>query len=98
MLGGGNPLSRIDSLGLAGMFVYYSDYQVDTGMGFSLPLGHAGVVAIDSNTGGATQYFEFGRYEGKYGDVRGSFDVGKIVFDEKGFLTKESLDSLSKQS
>jgi RHS repeat-associated protein len=88
---GGNPLNKIDSLGLAGMFVYFSDYQVDTGMGFSLPLGHAGVVAIDNNTG-ATQYFDFGRYGGKYGDVRGPFDVGKITFDERGFPTKDSLD------
>ncbi|MER9934337.1 RHS repeat-associated core domain-containing protein [Mesorhizobium sp. M0088] len=90
---GGNPLSRIDPLGLAGMAVYYSGYSVDTGEGFSLPLGHAGVVAIDNLTGDA-QYFDFGRYGGKYGDVRGPIRVGTMSFDKDGFLTQESSDAI----
>ena len=57
----GNPLTYVDPLGLAGMYVYFGGYSVNTGLGFSLPLGHAGVVAIENKTG-ATQYFDFGRY------------------------------------
>ena len=54
---GGNPLIQVDPTGLAGMVVLFPGYSVDTGMGFRLPLVHAGVVAIDNVTG-ATQYFE----------------------------------------
>jgi RHS repeat-associated protein len=89
----GNPLSKVDPLGLDGMAVYFSGYQVDTGMGFSLPLGHAGVVAIDKNSG-ATQYFDFGRYGGTYGNVRGPFDVGTVAFGKDGFPTQESMDAI----
>jgi RHS repeat-associated protein len=92
---GGNPLSKIDSMGLAGLVVYFSGYQVDTGQGFSLPLGHAGVVAIDNKTG-ATQYFDFGRYGGEYGDVRGPFDIGTVTFDKNGMPTQASMDAINK--
>jgi RHS repeat-associated protein len=90
---GGNPLSSVDPTGLAGMVVYFNGYSVDTGMGFSLPLGHAGVVAIDNKTG-ATEYFDFGRYGGEYGDVRGPFDVGTVAFDKDGNPTEASLDAI----
>ncbi|MRR08306.1 MAG: hypothetical protein EG828_15560 [Deltaproteobacteria bacterium] len=79
----------------AAMVVYFSGYQVDTGMGFSLPLGHAGVVAIDNVTG-STQYFDFGRYGGEYGDVRGPYNVGTIKFDESGMPTQASMDEVRK--
>jgi RHS repeat-associated protein len=92
---GGNPLSRVDPLGLAGMAVTFFGYQTDTGMGFSLPLGHSGVAAIDNNTG-ATQYFDFGRYGGQYGDVRGPFDVGIMKFDSNGMPTQDSMDAINK--
>jgi RHS repeat-associated protein len=88
-----NPVALVDPSGLAGMVVYFNGYQVDTGMGFSLPLGHAGVVAIDNNTG-ASQYFDFGRYGGKYGDVRGPFDVGTLSFDKSGMPTASSLNAM----
>ena len=90
---GGNPNSFVDPRGLAGMAVYFSGYQVDTGMGFSLPLGHAGVVAIDNKTG-ATQYFDFGRFGGEFGDVRGPYSVGTVTFDKNGMPTKESIDAI----
>jgi hypothetical protein len=90
---GGNPVNWVDPMGLAGMAIYFSGYQVDTGMGFSLPLGHAGIIAIDDNTG-ATQYFDFGRYGGQYGDVRGPFDVGTVTIDKNGFPTQDSLDAI----
>jgi RHS repeat-associated protein len=86
----GNPLDMVDPLGLDGMIVNFPNYMVDTGMGFKLPLGHSGVVAIDPKTG-QTQYFDLGRYGGQYGDVRGPFDVGRIEFDSNGNPTPASL-------
>lgn len=91
---GSNPLELSDPLGLAGMAVYFNGYSVDTGMGFSLPLGHAGVIAIDNDTG-ATEYFDFGRYGGEYGDVRGPFDVGTVQFDDDGNPTVASLQAIN---
>jgi len=88
-----NPVRFSDPDGRAAMAVYFQGYQVDTGKGFSLPLGHAGVVAID-NKSGATQYFEFGRYGGKYGDVRGPFDVGTVTFGKDGMPTEKSMDAI----
>ena len=85
----------VDPYGLAGMFIYFNGYSVDTGQGFSLPLGHAGVVAIDNKTG-VGQYFDFGRYGGKYGDVRGPFDAGTLSFDSEGRPTLASLHAMEK--
>ena len=86
----GSPLDTVDPLGLDGMVVNFPNYMVDTGMGFKVPLGHSGVVAIDPKTG-QTQYFDLGRYGGEYGDVRGPFDVGHIEFDSDGNPTTASL-------
>jgi hypothetical protein len=57
--------------GPRGGYVYeieYLHYPVATGFGFTLPLGHAGVVAIDPS--GTTKYFEYGRYSTNFGQVR----------------------------
>jgi RHS repeat-associated protein len=89
----GKPVSTIDPSGLAGMAIYFNGYSVDTGAGFSLPLGHAGVVAIDDKTG-AGQYFDFGRYGGEYGNVRGPFEAGTLVFDKNGSPTADSLHAM----
>ncbi|GAB2865604.1 hypothetical protein GCM10027277_37990 [Pseudoduganella ginsengisoli] len=92
----GNPLSSIDPNGLDGMFVTFVGYMADTGAGFSLPVGHSGVIAIDNNTG-ATQYFDLGRYGGKYGDVRGPIDVGTMKFDSDGMPTQESMNEIQQR-
>jgi len=101
---GNNPVNANDPSGLAGMFVYFSGYQVDTGVaGIHLPLGHAGVVAIDNNTGN-TQYYDFGRFEpkydpkfgGKYGAIRGPYPVGTVQFDNQGMPTQASMDAIKK--
>jgi hypothetical protein len=56
---GNNPINANDPSGLAGMCVYFSGYQVDTGVaGIYLLLGYAVVVAIDNNTDN-TQYYSF---------------------------------------
>jgi hypothetical protein len=98
-----NPTNANDPSGLAGMYVYFGGYQVDTGAGFHLPLGHAGVVAINNNTG-KTQYYDFGRFDpkydpkfgGKYGAIRGPYDVGTVQFDNQGMPTQASMDAINK--
>ncbi|HTR60469.1 MAG TPA: hypothetical protein VMH37_02130 [Candidatus Binataceae bacterium] len=45
----------------------YLHYPVSTGYGFTLPFGHAGVLAIDPS--GITKYFEYGRYVTNFGQV-----------------------------
>lgn len=101
---GNNPVNANDPTGLAGLYVYFSGYQVDTGVaGIHLPLGHAAVVAIDNKTG-KTQYYDFGRFNpkddpifgGKYGVIRGPFDVGTIQFDKQGVPTQASFDAIKK--
>jgi uncharacterized protein RhaS with RHS repeats len=46
---GGNPISMVDPDGLAACYVDYPGYQVDTGYGFTLGLGHAGVLTYSSS-------------------------------------------------
>lgn len=87
-----DPLQQIDRLGLDAVFVHYVGYGVGLGRGVSLPLGHAGVIAIDPQTG-ATQYYDFGRFGGACGDVRGPYDLGTITFDEKGNPTRVSVEA-----
>jgi hypothetical protein len=101
---GNNPINANDPSGKAGVFVQFGGYSVDTGIsGVKLPLGHAGVMAIDEKTGGAT-YYDFGRYDkkfdpifgGKYGAVRGGYAVGTVRFDEKGMPTDSSMSEIRK--
>jgi RHS repeat-associated protein len=97
----GNPLSYSDPLGLDSIYVEYRNYPVDTGYGFHLPLGHAGVVAVDPKTG-KTTYYEYGRYDPeKKGVVQGPYDSTKVEFDKNGNPTADSLkklyDDLSKR-
>jgi RHS repeat-associated protein len=89
-----NPINCNDPTGKAGMVVTFPGYNVDTGLGFRIPLVHGGVVAIDNSTGN-TQYFEFGRYGGQYGDVRGPIDVGNVTFNSNGSITRDSMQTLN---
>jgi hypothetical protein len=89
---GDNPLSFIDPLGLDAIFVHYIGYTVQSGK-IAMPTGHSGVIAVDPSTG-QTQYFEFGLYGGKCGNVRGPFDVGKITFDANGNPTTNSVEAV----
>jgi hypothetical protein len=54
----------IDPFGLDANEVNYDYCPVNTGYGFHLPLGHAGVVSVNPATG-ETRYYEYGRYEDK---------------------------------
>jgi uncharacterized protein RhaS with RHS repeats len=89
----GNPISLIDPLGLDAIEIRYDYYPVNTGLGFHLPLGHAGVVSIDPATG-KTQYYEFGRYtDKKCGNVRHK-PVPNVKIGRDGLPTQKSLDAL----
>jgi RHS repeat-associated protein len=90
---GANPVNMFDLLGLDGVYVQFDGYQVDTGLGFSLPFGHAGVIAIDETTGQGS-YFDFGRYGGEFGNVRGPFSIGSIERDSEGRATPESVHAM----
>ena len=87
---GGQPLSFDDRYGLDAIFVHFIGYGVGW-HGISVPIGHSGVIAVDPDTG-RTQYYEFGLYGGKCGNVEDPLDVGKINFDEKGNPTPDSIE------
>jgi RHS repeat-associated protein len=88
----GDPLSAVDPLGLDAIFVHYIGYSVGLPGGVSAPIGHSGAIAVDRNTG-ETRYYDFGRYGGKCGDVRGPFNVGKVEFDKTGKPTRASIEA-----
>jgi RHS repeat-associated protein len=88
----GDPLSAVDPMGLDAIFVHYMGYSVGLPGGVSAPIGHSGAIAVDPMTG-ETRYYEFGRYGGKCGNVRGPFNVGKIDFDKNGNPTRASIEA-----
>jgi len=85
-----NPISYVDPDGLAGMYVEFLGYMVDTDYGFKIPLVHAGVVAIDPVTG-ATKYYEYGRYDFpiNFGLVQ-TQPIPDLVMNSDGRPTPES--------
>ncbi|MDZ4153041.1 RHS repeat-associated core domain-containing protein [Methylicorpusculum sp.] len=88
-----NPLNLIDPNGLAGIYVNYPNYPITVpGTEAQLPLGHAAVIAVDDNTG-TTKYFEYGRYDSDFGQVK-QRTVPDLVLDEKGNPTPASLSNL----
>ena len=56
-----------------------------------MPLGHAAVVAVDESTG-TTRYYEYGRYDSDFGNVRRRI-IPDVVFCD-GKPTEESLNEL----
>lgn len=93
----GNPVSRVDPNGLDAIFVNYVGYQVAVTNNISIPAGHAGVIAVDP-ANGSTAYYDFGRYGGQYGDVRGPYDVGRVIFDKDGNPTRESINKVTRNA
>ena len=60
---GNDWTNRTDPNGLDSVMVVYPDYWVDTGRGFKMQWGHAGLLTIN-NQNGTTKYYEYGRYNG----------------------------------
>ena len=73
-----NPYAYVDPDGRDAIGIVFKGYMVDTGYGFKLPLGHAGVVLVDNNTG-FTKYYEYGRY-----DPNNRFVIGEKLPAEEG--------------
>jgi uncharacterized protein RhaS with RHS repeats len=102
----GNPVQRIDPLGLEGCYVHFPDYPIEIRNGIKTTLlgGHAGVLSYD--TEGNTRYCEYGRYnpegenvignalETHKGNVRCLKDVPSINMDKNGKPTQESMEKL----
>ncbi len=102
-----SPLMFKDADGKDGILVVFPDYKIDPelqvtifGKTFKspkLPLGHAGVLLIDNETG-YTKYYEYGRYsteDGTRGKVR-NVAVPNVVIGEDGKPTPESLNNVFK--
>ena len=91
----GNPTNRVDPSGEDAIYIQYRNYMVDTGFGFDMPFGHAAVIAVDPKTG-ETKYFEYGRYGGDYGVVKGPKDrpIPNVVIGKDGKPTEASLKNL----
>jgi hypothetical protein len=86
-------MNSVDPQGLDAIQINYNYYEVNTGLGFHLPLGHGAVVTVDPATG-KTQYYEFGRYTDKdCGNVRRQV-VPNVVIGGDGRPTQQSLDAL----
>ena len=89
-----NPLRWTDPKGLDAILFEYQGYEVEY-HNMSLPLGHAGVAAVDPT--GAAFYYEFGLYDGhRCGEVRGPFYIGQLVYGKDGKPTTASLKRLAK--
>ncbi len=80
-----NPFKYVDPDGRDAVGIVYKGYQVDTGLGFKLPLGHAGVLLINNETG-YTKYYEYGRY-----DPNGQGIVGEKLDKMKGNIRNVSV-------
>jgi RHS repeat-associated protein len=89
-----NPQLRVDPDGRDGIAVVFPNYKVGTPIG-KLPLGHAGVIAVDRNTGG-TKYYEFGRYEGDPRGLVRSPDTPSLQLGANGLPTAGSMNNLLK--
>ncbi len=92
-----NPIKYIDPDGRDAILVVFPSYMVDTETrAGKLPLGHAGILLIDNETG-LTKYYEYGRYsteDGTKGRVR-NVTVSNVVIDpETGKPTQESLNKV----
>ncbi|WP_147232531.1 hypothetical protein [Marinobacter nauticus] len=61
-------------------------------MGFDAPLGHAGVVSIDPSTG-STRYYEYGRYDSDFGEVKRR-TIPDVTIGDDGVPTESSLNNL----
>ncbi len=91
---GNNPLNAVDTSGTDAILLSYPQYRVEW-KGLHLPLGHAGVVAVNPTDGSAT-YYEFGLYEhSKYGMVKSqAFPANTISYDKSGNMITSSVGSL----
>jgi RHS repeat-associated protein len=88
-----NPTNLADPSGEAGIYISYPNYPITIpGTNIKWPLGHAAVIAVDDQTG-RTTYFEYGRYDSDFGQVKRRV-VPDLVMGDDGLPTQESLNNL----
>lgn len=94
-----DPVLKIDPTGYDGIVINYDYYPITVAEHLpiceckaKLPLGHGAAVAVDPKTG-RTEYFEYGRYESDFGNVR-QMPVPNVVIGSDGHPTQASLDNL----
>ena len=88
---GGMPISYVDPNGKDAIRVVYTGFKIDVGSG-RVPLFHAAVIALNQ-ANGATRYYEYGRYDSNFGQVKRR-SIPNISMNILGFPTNESLASL----
>jgi RHS repeat-associated protein len=90
----GDPISFVDPLGLNACKIEYIGYPITLpGTNTQVPLGHAGVLSYDPETGD-TRYYEYGRYGDDFGSVERR-EVPDLDIDPKtGKPTPESWKKL----
>ncbi|MDC8012030.1 RHS repeat-associated core domain-containing protein [Tahibacter soli] len=87
------PHGMIDPWGLAGCVVNFIGYPIAIpGTQTHIPLAHAGVLAYDETTG-RTRYYEYGRYNDDFGNVRRG-NVPNLEIDPDGNVTDASWERL----
>lgn len=86
-----NPISRADPMGMDACYIDFEGYPISTPVG-TYPLGHAGALAYDPKTG-ATRYYEYGRYDSDFGQVKRR-TVPDLEVGENGKITPESWKKL----
>jgi uncharacterized protein RhaS with RHS repeats len=94
-----NPSWKIDPSGFDGIVINYDYYPVTVAESLpfcncklKVPLGHGGAIAVNPKTG-RTTYFEYGRYDSDFGNVR-QMPVPNVVIGHDGKPTSASLDNL----
>ena len=93
-----NPISRGDPFGLGACYVNFPDYPISVPSnipvvgGSDLPLGHAGVLGYDETTG-RTRYYEYGRYDSNFGEVKRR-TIPDLEVGPNGDITEESWEKL----
>ena len=91
-----NPVMFLDPDGKDAIPIVFEDYQVHTGIRRigKLPLGHAGILLIDPETG-LTKYYEYGRYDAENMGIVRNIPVPDVVIDDKtGMPTEASLNNV----
>lgn len=90
---GGNPVAFVDPFGLAACVVSFPGYPITVpGTTTSLSLIHGGVLSYDGS--GNTRYYEYGRYDSDFGNVRRQ-SVPNLTKDDEGNWTEESKEKLA---
>jgi hypothetical protein len=87
---GNNPIKFVDPDGTDAVAITYIDYKIGVGNRRIPYLGHAGILLIDNKTGN-TKYFEYGRYDSSFGQVKQRGVPNVKIDKETGLPTKESL-------